>query len=69
MSIEKSYNILYNLYSLKFINVRRKIRMGKYYFKNDTRLSNYYMCNVKIDNLTFSSSESAYHEIANKTYT
>ena len=31
--------------------------MSKYYFKSDTRLSNYYMCNVKIDNLTFSSSE------------
>ena len=35
--------------------------MSKYYFKSDTRLSNYYMCNVKIDNLTFSSSEAAYH--------
>lgn len=35
--------------------------MCKYYFKSDTRLSNYYMCNVKIDNLTFSLSEAAYH--------
>ena len=34
---------------------------NKYYFKNDTKLTNYYMCNVKIDNLTFSSSEAAYH--------
>lgn len=35
--------------------------MDKYYFKNDTKLTNYYMCTVKIGNLKFSSSEAAYH--------
>ena len=34
---------------------------NKYYFKNDTKLTNYYMCTVKVDNLIFSSSEAAYH--------
>lgn len=34
---------------------------NKYYFKNNTKLTNYYICNVKVDNLTFSSSEAAYH--------
>lgn len=33
----------------------------KYYFKNDTKLTNYYECNVKIGELTFTSSEAAYH--------
>ena len=35
--------------------------MAKYYFKNDTKLTNYYLCDVVIDNLKFSSSEAAYH--------
>lgn len=26
---------------------------NKYYFKNDTKLTNYYMCTVKVDNLIF----------------
>lgn len=34
---------------------------NKYYFKNDTKLTNYYMCDVEIDGLHFSSSEAAYH--------
>ena len=33
----------------------------KYYFKSDTKLTNYFLCDVIIDNLKFSSSESAYH--------
>ena len=37
------------------------MNMEKYYFKNDTKLSNYYMCNVVIDGRKFSSSEAAYH--------
>lgn len=32
----------------------------KYYFKSDTKLTNYFLCDVIIDNLKFSSSESAY---------
>lgn len=34
---------------------------NKYYFKNDTKLSNYFLCNVEIDGLIYSSSEAAYH--------
>lgn len=35
--------------------------MNKYYFKNDTKLTNYFLCKIKLDNLIFSSSEAAYH--------
>jgi hypothetical protein len=34
---------------------------NKYYFKNDTKLTNYYMCDVEVNGLHFSSSEAAYH--------
>lgn len=34
---------------------------NKYYFKNDTRLTNYFLCDVIVDNIKFSSSEAAYH--------
>lgn len=34
---------------------------NKYYFKNDMKLTNYYLCEVEIDGLKFSSSEAAYH--------
>ncbi len=34
---------------------------NKYYFKNDTKLTNYFLCDVKIDGMIFSSSEAAYH--------
>lgn len=35
--------------------------MDKYYFKNDTKLTNYYLCKVKLNGLEFNSSEAAYH--------
>ena len=34
---------------------------NSFYFKNDSKLSNYYICPVKIDGLLFQSSEAAYH--------
>ena len=34
---------------------------NKYYFKNDTKLTNYYLCDVVVDGIKYSSSESAYH--------
>lgn len=34
---------------------------NQYYFKNDTKLTNYYLCEVEIDGLKFTSSEAAYH--------
>ncbi len=34
---------------------------NKYYFKNDTKLTNYYECNIVIDGVVFKSSEAAYH--------
>lgn len=34
---------------------------NKYYFKNDTKLTNYFLCDVIVDGITYSSSEAAYH--------
>lgn len=34
---------------------------NKYYFKNNSKLTNYYLCNVIIDGIKYSSSEAAYH--------
>lgn len=35
--------------------------MEKYYFKNNTKLSNYYICPVNLHGRVYSSSEAAYH--------
>ena len=37
------------------------MNIEKYYFKNDTKLTNYYVCDVVVDGRKFSSSEAAYH--------
>ena len=34
---------------------------NKYYFKNDTKLTNYFLCDVIVDGIKYSSSEAAYH--------
>ena len=34
---------------------------NKYYFKDDTKLTNYFLCDIVIDNIKFSSGEAAYH--------
>ena len=34
---------------------------NKYYFKDDTKLTNYLLCDIVIDNIKFSSGEAAYH--------
>ena len=34
---------------------------NKYFFKSDTRLTNYYICNVEVDGVIYPSSEAAYH--------
>lgn len=34
---------------------------NKFYFKNDTKLTNYFLCDVLVDGIMYSSSEAAYH--------
>ena len=34
---------------------------NKYYFKSDTKLTNYFLCDVIVDGIKYSSSEAAYH--------